>query len=133
MVAFFETLIFWRVSGAAPAKLGKRGVVRAVAIRQSSDLFGQPLGAYWLRRVSQRVQDRPGAFAIGGQSPVSSTRLRPASSSCALHVLPSSTEGKNALFSGRYRRLALPDVGHFPMREAPEEVAAVVIEHFTAR
>jgi hypothetical protein len=29
MVAFFETLIFWRVSGAAPAKLGKRGVVLA--------------------------------------------------------------------------------------------------------
>jgi pimeloyl-ACP methyl ester carboxylesterase len=48
-------------------------------------------------------------------------------------VLPSSTEGKDALFSGRYRRLALPDVGHFPMREAPEAVAAAVIEHFTAR
>jgi pimeloyl-ACP methyl ester carboxylesterase len=48
-------------------------------------------------------------------------------------VLPASTQGKDELFSGRYRRLDLPDVGHFPMREAPGDVAAAVIDHFTMR
>jgi pimeloyl-ACP methyl ester carboxylesterase len=45
-------------------------------------------------------------------------------------VLPASTEDKEPLFGGRYRRIALPHVGHFPMREAPDLVAAAVIEHF---
>jgi pimeloyl-ACP methyl ester carboxylesterase len=44
-----------------------------------------------------------------------------------------STEGKEAFFRGRYRRLALPGVGHFPMREAPQAVASAVIEHFSAK
>jgi len=47
-------------------------------------------------------------------------------------VLPMSTEQKDEFFSGRYRRLTLADVGHFPMREAPAAVAASLIEHFAA-
>jgi pimeloyl-ACP methyl ester carboxylesterase len=48
-------------------------------------------------------------------------------------VLSTSTEGKEAYFSGRYRRVALPDVGHFPMREAPDQIAGLVVEHFSRR
>jgi pimeloyl-ACP methyl ester carboxylesterase len=33
-------------------------------------------------------------------------------------------------FAGTFRRLAHRSVGHFPTREAPEELAALLIEHF---
>jgi pimeloyl-ACP methyl ester carboxylesterase len=39
---------------------------------------------------------------------------------------PSSSEGKERFFSGRYERLVLEGVGHFPQREAPEPVARAV-------
>jgi pimeloyl-ACP methyl ester carboxylesterase len=44
-------------------------------------------------------------------------------------VLPQSTEGKDQYFAGGYRRLVLDGVGHFPTREAPESVAAAIIDH----
>ena len=47
-------------------------------------------------------------------------------------VLPRSTEGKDAWFTGRYRRIELEGVGHFPTREAPDAVAAAIVEHLLA-
>jgi pimeloyl-ACP methyl ester carboxylesterase len=44
-------------------------------------------------------------------------------------VIPISTERKDGCFTNGYRRIELEGVGHFPMREAPEKVAAALIEH----
>lgn len=39
---------------------------------------------------------------------------------------PSTSEGKEHLFSGTYRRKILEGVGHFPQREAPQETASLI-------
>jgi pimeloyl-ACP methyl ester carboxylesterase len=46
-------------------------------------------------------------------------------------VLPESTEDKENDFTSSYRRIALPGVGHFPTREAPDALAAAIIEHLS--
>jgi pimeloyl-ACP methyl ester carboxylesterase len=43
-------------------------------------------------------------------------------------VLPAATEGKERHFAGPYRRVVLEGIGHFPTREAPEEVAKLVVD-----
>ena len=43
-------------------------------------------------------------------------------------TLPESTEGKDRYFTGSYKRHVIPGVGHFPTREAPEEVNRLVSE-----
>jgi pimeloyl-ACP methyl ester carboxylesterase len=47
-------------------------------------------------------------------------------------VLPESTEGKERFFTNGYKRVVLPGVGHFPMRESPDATAAAIIEHLSA-
>jgi len=42
--------------------------------------------------------------------------------------LPAMSAGKERYFSGRYQRLTLPGVGHFPPREAPAAVAQAILE-----
>jgi pimeloyl-ACP methyl ester carboxylesterase len=42
---------------------------------------------------------------------------------------PASSEGMEHHFTGRYRRILLDGVGHFPPRETPETVADAVIAH----
>lgn len=42
---------------------------------------------------------------------------------------PTSSEGQDFCFSGGYRRVVFPGVGHFPAREAPEAVARAVLDH----
>jgi pimeloyl-ACP methyl ester carboxylesterase len=44
-------------------------------------------------------------------------------------VLAKSTEAKDKYFTGRYRRIVLDSVGHFPTREAPDAVADAILEH----
>jgi pimeloyl-ACP methyl ester carboxylesterase len=39
---------------------------------------------------------------------------------------PATSEGKEAFFSGRYERVVLDRVGHFPQREAPDRVADAI-------
>jgi pimeloyl-ACP methyl ester carboxylesterase len=41
------------------------------------------------------------------------------------------SEGLDVYFDG-YRRVVLDGVGHFPPREAPDQVTALVREHLTA-
>jgi pimeloyl-ACP methyl ester carboxylesterase len=43
-------------------------------------------------------------------------------------TLPESSEGKQGLFSGRYQRIALKGMGHFPQCEAPKEVARTILD-----
>jgi pimeloyl-ACP methyl ester carboxylesterase len=42
---------------------------------------------------------------------------------------PSESEGQERYFNGGYRRVLLDGVGHFPAREAPNEVAKEVVSH----
>jgi pimeloyl-ACP methyl ester carboxylesterase len=46
---------------------------------------------------------------------------------------PSTSEGKGHLFSGPYRRVLLEGVGHFPQREAPDAVAASLLNFLDTR
>jgi pimeloyl-ACP methyl ester carboxylesterase len=43
-------------------------------------------------------------------------------------VMPASTEGKEKHFIGGYARRVIPGAGHFPTREAPEQVAELLAE-----
>ena len=43
-------------------------------------------------------------------------------------TLPESSEGKQGLFSGRYHRIVLKGVGHFPQREAPDELTRTILD-----
>ncbi|HEY0235012.1 MAG TPA: alpha/beta hydrolase [Afipia sp.] len=43
---------------------------------------------------------------------------------------PRTTENIAAKFSGSFQRFVLPGVGHFPTREAPEDVSELLIKHF---
>lgn len=40
---------------------------------------------------------------------------------------PATSEGKNHLFSARYERLVLDNLGHFPQRQAPNQLLACII------
>jgi pimeloyl-ACP methyl ester carboxylesterase len=40
---------------------------------------------------------------------------------------PATSENKERFFCGRYERRLLPQVGHFPQREAPDQVAGAII------
>jgi hypothetical protein len=42
---------------------------------------------------------------------------------------PQSSQGLGRFFTGSYTRLLLNGIGHFPHREAPEEVAEAVLGH----
>jgi pimeloyl-ACP methyl ester carboxylesterase len=46
---------------------------------------------------------------------------------------PAESEGKDAYFTGGYRRLVIDGVGHFPQREAPDTVAEALLEHLNAK
>jgi pimeloyl-ACP methyl ester carboxylesterase len=41
---------------------------------------------------------------------------------------PSESEGLDQYFTAGYQRLVLEGVGHFPHREAPEAVAAAILQ-----
>ncbi|SAK66746.1 alpha/beta hydrolase fold protein [Caballeronia catudaia] len=42
---------------------------------------------------------------------------------------PAGSEGQDGYFTAGYRRVVIDGVGHFPLREAPDAVAAAVIAH----
>jgi pimeloyl-ACP methyl ester carboxylesterase len=42
---------------------------------------------------------------------------------------PSESEGLEAYFTGRYQRVLLDGIGHFPHREAPDAVATAIHRH----
>ena len=42
---------------------------------------------------------------------------------------PRESEGQARYFTGEYRRVVIEDAGHFPAREAPAEVSALLEEH----
>lgn len=46
---------------------------------------------------------------------------------------PHTTENVVEKFSGTFERVVLPGVGHFPTREASDDVAALLVAHFAAR
>jgi pimeloyl-ACP methyl ester carboxylesterase len=45
--------------------------------------------------------------------------------------LPASSEGKEALFSGPYHRVLLEGAGHFPQREAADNVSSLIVGFLT--
>jgi pimeloyl-ACP methyl ester carboxylesterase len=42
---------------------------------------------------------------------------------------PAESDRQGRFFTGAYRRVVLDEVGHFPAREAPDEVASAVLSH----
>ncbi|MBV9843315.1 MAG: alpha/beta hydrolase [Sphingomonadaceae bacterium] len=44
---------------------------------------------------------------------------------------PPTSENVAEKYSGPFRRIVIPAVGHFPTREAPDEVAEQLVRHFT--
>jgi pimeloyl-ACP methyl ester carboxylesterase len=48
-------------------------------------------------------------------------------------TLPESTVNKDEYFTGGYARRVIPDVGHFPTREAPEMINKLVLEFLRTR
>ena len=46
---------------------------------------------------------------------------------------PKESEGQERFFTGRYRRVLLEGVGHFPHREAPDNVSAAILESLAAK
>jgi pimeloyl-ACP methyl ester carboxylesterase len=47
-------------------------------------------------------------------------------------AIPDTTAGKDRFFTGGYARHVLPGVGHFPTREAPDAVSALVVDFLRA-
>jgi pimeloyl-ACP methyl ester carboxylesterase len=45
---------------------------------------------------------------------------------------PASSAGRERLFTGRYERVVLDGVGHFPQREAPRAVASEILKFLNA-
>ncbi|WP_433153404.1 alpha/beta fold hydrolase [Actinomadura nitritigenes] len=43
--------------------------------------------------------------------------------------LPETSADKSALFTAEYERISLPDAGHFPPRETPDQVADLIFSH----
>ena len=43
------------------------------------------------------------------------------------------SEGKEGLFTGRYSRIVLAEIGHFPPREAPDAVSAALVPFLTGQ
>jgi pimeloyl-ACP methyl ester carboxylesterase len=43
---------------------------------------------------------------------------------------PATSEAMAQKYTGDFRRVVLPGVGHFPTREAPAEVASLLVDHF---
>jgi len=44
---------------------------------------------------------------------------------------PSTSAGKERYFSGRYHRLVMPEIGHFPQREAPQLTSDAIVSWLT--
>ncbi|SDV46767.1 alpha/beta fold hydrolase [Chitinasiproducens palmae] len=65
-----------------------------------------------------------------GQIDVPTLVVQGASDTC---TEPATTSGQEACFTAGYTRLVLDGVGHFPAREAPQQVADAVIAYFRAR
>jgi pimeloyl-ACP methyl ester carboxylesterase len=47
-------------------------------------------------------------------------------------VMPGETENRERFFLAGYRRVVIDGAGHFPQREAPDQVAAELLAHFRA-
>jgi len=45
---------------------------------------------------------------------------------------PAASERIAEKFVGPFERVVLPGIGHFPMREAPAEIAVRLVKHFSA-
>lgn len=68
------------------------------------------------------------AEAILSQTPILSMPVMVLHGAADTCTHPSTSEGKESFFTGRYERHVLPGVGHFPQREAAAVVAQKVTE-----
>jgi pimeloyl-ACP methyl ester carboxylesterase len=87
------------------------------------------LNAYRSRYISGEVVDRrydalQERLRNTGQITVPTLMIQGASDSCDL---PPASEGKEKHFLNGYKRVLLSGVGHFPHREAPDEVGPAVL------
>ncbi len=105
------------------------------AFNEASRYFAHPdwaeitLNAYRSRYLAGEVRDPAYAAlqAVLEQTEtigVPTVMIHGAADTCDL---PSGSEGKERFFKGSYSRLVLPGVGHFPHREAPQQVAEAVL------
>jgi pimeloyl-ACP methyl ester carboxylesterase len=45
---------------------------------------------------------------------------------------PASSAGREGFFTGRYERVVLDGIGHFPQREGPQAVASEILRFLNA-
>ena len=67
-----------------------------------------------------------GEISIGGNARAPALMIQGAADMCDP---PSESDGQERYFTGGYRRGMLDGVGHFPAREAPNEVASEAMSH----
>ena len=88
------------------------------------------LNAYRSRWKTERADDRYAALRsrLGAVETLSTDALmiQGAADMCDP---PSESDGQERYFTGSYRRAMLDGVGHFPAREAPNEVAREIVPH----
>jgi pimeloyl-ACP methyl ester carboxylesterase len=100
---------------------------------ENRDWLNITLNAYRCRWKTESVDDRyvPLRERLGSIETISTPTLM-IQGNADMCDPPSESEGQERYFTGGYRRLLLDGVGHFPAREAPNEVANEVVSHLKA-
>jgi pimeloyl-ACP methyl ester carboxylesterase len=100
---------------------------------ENRDWLNTTLNAYRSRWKAEPADDRyvPLRERLGSSETISTPTLM-IQGTADMCDPPSESEGQERYFTGGYRRVLLDGVGHFPAREAANEVANEVVSHLKA-